>query len=105
MSIRPALFTALSLPLAFSIMVAAAPVAAKLLLDGEELTVMDTGNLPARGMSMRTVVERHGEPSRMEPAVGDPPITRWDYADFSVFFEHRHVIHSVVHPRSPNADH
>jgi hypothetical protein len=28
--------------------------------------------------------------------VGAPPITRWDYADFSVFFEHNLVIHAVA---------
>jgi hypothetical protein len=28
--------------------------------------------------------------------VGAPPITRWDYAGFSVFFEHDRVIDAVV---------
>ena len=30
-----------------------------------------------------------------DPAVGQPPITRWDFADYSVFFEYQHVIHAV----------
>lgn len=30
-------------------------------------------------------------------AVGQPPITRWDYRSFSVYFEYDHVINSVLH--------
>ena len=30
------------------------------------------------------------------PAVGKPPISRWEYPGFVVYFEHDHVIHSVV---------
>jgi hypothetical protein len=52
---------------------------------------------PSRGMSMETVKNRFGEPSQIHPQVGTPPITRWDYADYSVFFEYRHVLTSVVH--------
>jgi hypothetical protein len=29
--------------------------------------------------------------------VGDPPITRWVYDRFTVYFENDRVIHSVVH--------
>lgn len=54
---------------------------------------------PSRGMSMARVVEQFGEPLEKYPAVGKPPITRWDYADFSVFFEYQHVVHAVAkHP-------
>jgi hypothetical protein len=51
---------------------------------------------PARGLSMRAVEERFGAPATRHPTVGDPPITRWDYAGFSVFFEHDKVIHAVA---------
>jgi hypothetical protein len=30
------------------------------------------------------------------PAVGRPPISRWEYPGFIVYFEHEHVIHAVV---------
>jgi hypothetical protein len=53
--------------------------------------------LPRRGQSMQQVRNRWGEPQRRWPAVGDPPITRWEYTDFSVYFEYRHALHSVVH--------
>lgn len=51
---------------------------------------------PARGTSMRAVEERFGTPAARHPAVGQPPITRWDYDGFSVFFEHDKVIHAVA---------
>jgi hypothetical protein len=42
-------------------------------------------------------VEKHfGAPLTRHPTVGQPPITRWDYNAFSVFFEHDRVIHAVV---------
>jgi hypothetical protein len=47
-------------------------------------------------------VEKHfGAPSNRHPAVGgssahQPPITRWDYNGFSVFFERDRVIDAVV---------
>lgn len=52
---------------------------------------------PSRGMTMNRVKGEFGEPSIAHPAVGDPPITRWDYSDYSVFFEYSHVLTSVVH--------
>jgi hypothetical protein len=50
---------------------------------------------PARGMSMDKVEATYGAPSRRVPAVGEPPITRWEYPGFVVYFEHNLVIHSV----------
>jgi hypothetical protein len=51
---------------------------------------------PARGMSMSAVESRFGQPASRHSAVGQPPITRWDYPGFSVFFEHEYVIHAVA---------
>ncbi len=51
---------------------------------------------PERGITMRAVEARFGAPIKRHPAVGEPPITRWDYEKFSVFFEHDRVIHAVV---------
>ena len=53
---------------------------------------------PARGMTMQTVEARFGAPQNRHEAVGKPPITRWDYPTFTVFFEHQYVIHAVVNP-------
>ena len=50
---------------------------------------------PASGSSMASVEARFGPPASRSGAVGKPPITRWDYPDFAVFFEYDHVVHSV----------
>ena len=50
---------------------------------------------PARGLHMDRVRDRYGEPRRLRPAVGEPPITRWYYDDFVVVFEHQWVIRAV----------
>ena len=51
---------------------------------------------PSRGMTMDQVTTKFGAPSSKVPAVGNPPISRWQYPGFVVYFEHEHVIHSVV---------
>jgi hypothetical protein len=48
---------------------------------------------PSRGASTMTTVEKQfGAPATRHPTVGKPPITRWDYPNFSVFFEGDRVI-------------
>jgi hypothetical protein len=51
---------------------------------------------PKRGVTMSQVEAKFGAPVAKHEAVGQPPITRWDYAGFSVFFEHDRVIHAVT---------
>jgi hypothetical protein len=51
---------------------------------------------PTRGMTMDEVSNKFGAPASKVPAVGKPPISRWEYPGFVVYFEHEHVIHSVV---------
>jgi hypothetical protein len=51
---------------------------------------------PSPGMTMQKVEEKFGAPTERHDAVGTPPITRWDYQNFSVFFEKDRVIHAVV---------
>lgn len=52
--------------------------------------------LPRRGSSKSQVEAEYGPPVTKHPAIGDPPITRWDYDGFSVFFEYQHVLHAVI---------
>ena len=67
-------------------------------------------NTPSRGMTMSQVASKFGEPVSKVAAVGKPPISRWEYPGFVVYFEHEHVIHSVVSggasepPAAPAAD-
>lgn len=51
---------------------------------------------PRRGATMAQVEAQFGAPANKRAAVGQPPITRWDYAQFSVYFEHERVLHAVV---------
>ena len=51
---------------------------------------------PSRGMTMDQVATKFGAPVTKVPAVGNPPISRWDYPGFVVYFEREHVIHSVI---------
>lgn len=54
-------------------------------------------DLPNNGLSMAEVERRFGEPVERRGPVGEPPITRWTYDDYSVYFEHQLVIESVLH--------
>ena len=51
---------------------------------------------PTRGMTMNQVAAKFGAPTSKVPADGKPPISRWEYPGFIVYFEADHVIHSVV---------
>ena len=64
-------------------------------------------NLPSRGMSMAQVEKTYGAPQRkLSPRGGDtkkhPQINRWEYSNFIVYFEHEHVIHSVLNTPAGN---
>lgn len=50
---------------------------------------------PSKGMSMRKVERLFGEPLQIMPSTGKPPITRWIYNSFTVYFEGKYVIHAV----------
>ncbi|MGH8398196.1 MAG: hypothetical protein ACRETA_08135, partial [Gammaproteobacteria bacterium] len=63
-------------------------------------------SMPTRGMSMANVEHIFGAPQEKIPAVPDPgtklhpPIARWVYPDYVVYFEYNYVVHSVLkaHP-------
>jgi hypothetical protein len=73
---------------------AAAVQADTLLIEGIQREAHDAR--PPRGMTMEQVSAGWGQPASTAGPVGQPPITRWEYADFIVFFEHRHVIHALA---------
>ncbi|UXJ51017.1 phosphodiesterase [Pseudomonas citronellolis] len=93
---------ALYIPFLLLCLGAALPAAA----DTLEIPVGAQGDasiaLPARGESRRAVLERFGLPDEEHPAVGSPPITRWDYREFSVYFEYDHVVDAVRAHRPQN---
>ena len=51
---------------------------------------------PKPGAYMSDVLSQLGEPSVKSDPVGLPPISRWEYNGFRVYFEHDRVIHSVM---------
>jgi len=65
-------------------------------IEGAQAQVITSANVPTRGMTKSEVRKRYGEPSSRKAAVGQPPISRWDYPGYSVFFEHHIVLHTVV---------
>lgn len=86
------------LPLMFAaILLAAESVQADTLTIpvGQQASGLQIISLPQRGIDASTVRQQHGEPITRHAAVGEPPINRWDYAGFSVYFEYDKVVHSV----------
>ena len=49
---------------------------------------------PVRGATKAQVQEQYGQPQDTRGPVGDPPITRWIYSDFTVVFEYDKALHS-----------
>ena len=51
---------------------------------------------PTRGMTQSSVQAKYGAPASKRPAVGQPPISRWEYSNMIVYFEYDRVIHAVI---------
>jgi hypothetical protein len=77
--------------------IAGGAAAETVLVDGHVQLEQSSVAHPTRGSTMAQVQEKFGAPAKRYPAVGKPPITRWDYPSFSVYFEFNRVVHSVVH--------
>ncbi len=52
--------------------------------------------MPLRGDSQNMVKKEFGAPFHMHKPKGTPPISRWDFEEFSVYFESGTVIHTVL---------
>ena len=62
----------------------------------EEVRQAEAMTLPANGINKQDVRAKFGEPVQIHAAVGDPPISRWDYEHWSVYFEYDLVLSSVL---------
>lgn len=96
----------LSLALAAGLLLQAPAQAETLLV---ERVQSETRSLPGRGLSMKQVEAKFGAPQVKHAAISgpnnrraNPPITRWDYAGFSVYFEYSHVVDAVADKSGPN---
>jgi len=88
--------------LAVSTQMVAVTAQADILSIGTHAKVLTKANTPKHGQTMQVVSSKFGKAQRVSVSKGpvtkqNPKITRWDYKDFSVFFENTHVIHSVIH--------
>ena len=54
------------------------------------------GSASADVLLIEEVRQAEGDPTATHAAVGDPPITRWDYANWSVYFEYDLVLFTVL---------
>jgi outer membrane protein assembly factor BamE (lipoprotein component of BamABCDE complex) len=90
------LVAALALGLAGLTGISGAVLADTVAVDGGIAVKKSDVATPGRGMTMDQVAAKFGAPTNKIPAVGQPPISRWDYPGFVVYFERNHVIHSVV---------
>jgi hypothetical protein len=64
-------------------------------VDGKPVMRSDSQPKPSPGMTMQAVEAQFGAPAQKRSTVGQPPITRWDYTGFSVYFEFDRVVHAV----------
>ncbi len=62
---------------------------------GDRSATFEQSGKPSRGMTQAGVQSKYGAPQNTRAPIGEPPITRWEYADFVVFFEFDRVIHAV----------
>lgn len=62
---------------------------------GQQPGTPNTGALPRMGASRDTVLRQLGEPRQRRAAIGNPPISSWEYADVVVYFEYDRVVHAV----------
>ena len=50
---------------------------------------------PSSGTTRDSVEATYGSPNSRKAAVGDPPISSWEYDGFIVYFEYDRVVHAV----------
>lgn len=62
----------------------------------EEVRQSEKMQLPVNGMDKDQVRGQFGAPAQTHSPVGDPPITRWDYEQWSVYFEYDLVLFTVL---------
>jgi len=65
------------------------------------LSVAQQGNnavtTPRNGQDKVRVEADYGSPLERISSVGEPPISKWVYQEFTVYFEYDLVLHAVLH--------
>ena len=60
--------------------------------------------MPRNGQTRDSVQNQFGAPEAINDAVGEPPISSWQYRDYMVYFEYDRVLHSVLKHSPQNID-
>jgi hypothetical protein len=63
---------------------------------GQQAAELQGSDIPQRGMMQTTVEVRFGAPLLKADPVGEPPVSKWEYAGYHVYFERDRVIHTVL---------
>ena len=71
---------------------------------GQQASDKQAMDRPANGTLKDQVEEKFGTPEVKNAAVGDPPISSWEYPDFVVYFEYERVLHSVLKRDTGSSD-
>lgn len=58
---------------------------------------------PKTGMKAEVVEQKFGAPLEKSAAVGQPPVSHWKYANYTVYFESDRVITTVLNPNAAPA--
>lgn len=87
-------------PLLLALAVAATPVIADEIVIpvGQQGSAKAAVAKPKTGMKAEVVEQTFGAPLTKSAAVGQPPISHWTYADYTVYFENDRVITTVLNP-------
>jgi hypothetical protein len=62
----------------------------------EQVRQVEGMTVPVNGLSKVAVEAAFGAPLSTTEPVGDPPITRWNYQHWSVYFEFDRVLFTVL---------
>lgn len=64
--------------------------------------IQSTAHLPVpqHGQSKEQVTADFGQPDQPHDPIGDPPISRWVYSEFTVYFEQQWVLRAVINRAS-----
>ena len=79
------------------LLIMAAPLLIADVLLIEQVRQVDSMTVPVNGQTMAEVESAFGAPQRKGSPVGEPPITRWDYEHWNVYFEYDRVLFTVLH--------
>jgi len=62
----------------------------------EQVRQAERMTVPENGQTQADVEARFGTPLGKRSPVGDPPISRWDYEHWNVYFEYDRVLFTVL---------